>query len=420
MAESKTDYYDAVVKSIRLHYNEYTGSDNTYAVTSLLLIDHRPVVRWINGIPYHAYVMVSNPDFWVVYKKKNSSHLDKDIRKVAPTYRDCPLKDFLAKYESSYHLRGWASIEEIMPNVSQLMPNHVEFDCCLKDLDAISLVTDEYTWISRIAMDPSYSGTHQIYGMDFPPSIESKFCGKTSFANWIKMMYLNYMMSANLDLLEYYVRNYRRLKVYGAFSTVYWFTEFVPCLLQITNIYNPMMQPDMIKMLRVNFMDWMAEMLAQPEAPSVHGSRISFEKSEDIAVYYTNRAAVQKITGYSAAPDAGRTKSNLYSPKYLMGQVYSAIWGPLNQSFTPPPMFYEGNIRWHCLVKDDVIMGFSPIPMKVPEGYTSFDCSYGEMLFMEMLASVYEYNRLSLINRFMVIYHPVTIEDIKKAGIRDE
>lgn len=415
-----TDYYSVIEKHIRDHYNQYTGDQNAYAVSSLLLIDHRLVTRWIDGIPHYAYITVSNKDLWVVYKRKNSAHMSKDIRQIPVVYQDAPLKEFLTRYESIYHLKEWATIDELLPNIAQVVPNSVVFDCCLKDLDAISLFTTEYRWISRIAMDLSYASEHSILGIVFPATVPSKFLPARSFASWLKLMYYDYMLMSNLELLEYYVRNSRRSRGPVKFSTVYHFTEFVPCMLQFSGVFNPILTEGMVPVLKTYFPKWVDEMLSQTEAPGISGSRVTFEETDKVAVYYTTRASVEKITGYSAAPNAGRAKSNVYSPRYFMGQVYAALWGPQATEIRLPKMFYSCSIRWYYLVVDDKIRGFSPNKITAPNGAQCFDCSFGEMLFIEMLASVYGFNSYAIIQRLMPAYRSVSIDSIKKAGILDE
>lgn len=419
MADSKNSYYQDIVNGIRRYYNEYTGDANKYAVAKLLLIDNRPVVKWLDGVPHYAYIVVSDPGFMVVYKKRSARRIDKYGQNLEHRFEAGSLERFLKKYESQYHLQEWASIEGVLYNSSALLPNAVRFDCKLKDLDAISLHTDEYIWIRRIATEDSYAGTHQVYGMDFPQSIPSKFIGNASFARWVNYMYMNYMLNANLELLEYYVRNYKRVRVFNEHSTVYHFTEFVPCMVRFGEIDNPVMQPEMVKWMQRQFPDWMKEMLAYSQVPSVNGSISISDVNDTVAAYYTNRAAVEIITKVSAAPDAGRMNVNVYSPRYLMGNVYAAIWGPMGVDGLDglPPMFYSNRIKWHRLVKDDAIMGFYAEDKEVPKGYAVSDVEYPEMLFMEMLATVYGINKASLIDRLMPARRTVGIDDIRKAGI---
>ena len=413
----KLEYYEDIVKGIQKYYNEYTGDANKYAVAKLLLIDHRPIIKWFDGVPYYAYIVVSDPQYKVVYKRKNTSRVDKHGKLLERRFDEGALEKFLWKYESNYHLKDWAALEGILYNQGNLIQNTVKFESQMRDLDAISLITEEFRWIKAISTQDDFASMHNIMGMNFPQSVKSGFIGEVSFARWIKLMYSDYMLNANLELMEYYVRNYKRVRVYSEYSTIVNLTEFVPCVAKFGDIDCPALESELFGWMKSNFKAWMTDMLWYPRIPSVNGSVSVTEKTDEKLACYTNRAAVEIITKISAGVTIGRNMREVYSPKYLMGSIYAAIWGPTASGLNPPQIFYSNQVKWNRLVREDTIMGFYTGEKEVPEGYTVSEVEYTDMLFMEMLASVYGFNKASVIDRFRPVKRLVGIDDVRKAGI---
>lgn len=408
--------YESIHRQIRSHYNEYTGDANVYSVTSLLLIDYQPVIRWVDGLAYYAYVTVSDSKLTIIYKHKDNARVFKDLNKIPRQLLGQPLKDFLEGYEGFYHLKEWATLENVKYEDSELQQNSVRFQDCQKELDAIMILTSEFEWIEKIVADPTYNQEHTLFGIEFPPTVASKNLGSLQFMQWLRRMYLDYMTDVNLRLLDYYYQNSRRIRSYDESSVIFWFTELVPCLVQFRGIYNPLLDGKVMEMLRREFPKWQAEMLTLNNIPALHGGRGYYNRDSNPVAFYTTRASVEKITLQTASNVFRGKHMEFYSPKFFMAEVCSAVWGRLSD-IQAPAIFYRCNIPLYCLVENDRIIDITYKKIQPTAKMQVLECTYVQAAFIEMLTGVYGFNSYSTIQRGLRTLADPSIERIKSASV---
>lgn len=326
----------------------------------LILIDYRPLIKYINGVPHYLYVDMFSHNGSTFYRKDASGNLSQemlaldDVAELYPNSRRF-IHDFAISTGNTIKTFGSAADR----NAAQLQNNEIGFVDNLGtstltyyarnfELQAVMFMSSEFIALQQVVRSGQDSPLLSRYRF---PSTVMLNGAPISRVDWMKAMYTNYLIEANLELMEYYYQNQNRPRSNRAFeiNRMYTFNEYVPIALKFSHIPNPIVDELSSVEGEIEFEHYSAlcdnsSLFKNAEYVSML-SRIggqpgdTFADSKDTLGLYATRDKISEVLGIDVSkrttdfmkrrnllPVATNLKNiDLYSPCFLMNIIYSEI-----------------------------------------------------------------------------------------------
>lgn len=360
-------------------YKSHSDANETRRLL-LLLVDYRPLIKYIDGVPCYLYVDVYSQNGVTFYRSSASGRTGEQmllLDDVADLYPDSRrfIYDFAVMTGNT--IKEFATVEE--RNSAYISDGEIAFTGSFEhsqikylgrnhELQAILYISSEMIALRKVVESGEDSPVNGRYRIANRMNLSGT---DVSRSVWLKALYNNYMVEANLELMEYYYRNQKKPSSIRMFEMhrVNTFNEFVPVALKFSSIPNPVVglmdedgtYSEYASHLRESNLFRNVETVTPL---SVMNGRVSTVTSETKGTFgwYATRAEISSCLGIDVSKRTRdyMTRNNLlpirksqinidlYSPAAHMGLIYRSILQDLNDPATyltpfdtPMMMFYN-------------------------------------------------------------------------------
>lgn len=324
----------------------------------LLLVDYKPLIKYIDGVPCYLNVDVYSEDGSTFYRSSTSKESSEqmisldDLAELYPQSRKFITDFALATGNKVYE---FDTIEE--RNNKPLGVGEIAFTNSYKcqpiqysnrnfELQAVIYLSPEMLALRDAIDNNKDSVTNNRYRISDRMYLDGK---EVSRMTWLRALYNNHMIEANLELMEYYYRNQKKPSSTRMFemNRVLTFDEFVPVALKFSGIPNPILHFDEEHNIYSEYCNELMKIklfaaALQVKPLSAMNGRVSSVTSESKNTYglYSTRAEIGRYLGIDVSK---RTKDfmrgrgylpinrsqiniDLYSPAAHMGLIYRDVF----------------------------------------------------------------------------------------------
>lgn len=293
-------------------------------VYHLLLINYKPIIRRIDGIPYYGFLDLNSERMDLVFRRGFRST---SLGSQTPGAVDRIHLDTLLE---SYDTPVYAKEIERMVNEPFVQVSSISNTCVYKgvlpEFDAILLNTSDFDILERCVLD-QISGTLRINGIDFPTMLTDRRTSKPMpLQDAVRNWYYGYMMEANLQLSEIYTRFMPSRPSVPEIQRMIILNEFVPFMVKFSGIFHPILDTGIFDQLSSRYELFRTLEFVEGTCKYT-GQRLDryFSDKETSSAYYILRGNLQRLLEISidAAAKADSTRrrgTDMYSP-YLYSKM---------------------------------------------------------------------------------------------------
>lgn len=413
----------------------------------LLLVDYKPLIKYIDGVPCYLNVDVYSEDGSTFYRSstnKESSEQMISLDDLAELYPQS--KKFITDFAlaTGNKVYEFDTIEERNSKplgvgeiafTNSYVCQPIQYSIRNFELQAVIYLSPEMLALRDAIDNNKDSVTNNRYRISDRMYLDGK---EVSRMTWLRALYENHMIEANLELMEYYYRNQKKPSSTRMFqmNRVLTFDEFVPVALKFSGIPNPILDTDeetgatteyYSELMRVKL--FQNVVLVQPL--SAMNGRVSSVTSESKNTYglYSTRAEIGRYLGIDVSK---RTKDylrgrgylpinrsqiniDLYSPCSHMGLIYRDIFSHSENPYvfmtsldSPVTLKYQTFQPEDVLIQPFVgvrILGFSGTPISEIDKSANTDYNFIEI-------NKYQELILSYMNGVYGVLRPELIRDV--------
>lgn len=292
-----------------------------------LLVDYRPVVRYINNVRCYAHIDVNSPQLQVFYKSSGKSGEGKIWSGLVET-----LATTLSDREKPQHLLDIEKYIKMNLDKERFSGNNANYLGILPEFGAIVIETDEFKFLKNVASWKNPNSA-QICGVQLPMFVRSVEPVHVNVAQW----YNDYMLTASTELTVMFFSMLSGTIFNQQMRRFVYLNEFVPFMMKISGVYNPILDTDLFARLQKDY-KFFEKLVKVHGTCKVSGSDLkgAYFGDESSYIYYTTRANILRATGINPeVPQGSARGKDMYDINLFPAIIIDTAMGAYQEAPVP-------------------------------------------------------------------------------------